>query len=278
MGVCSYITLYFPSTEFAIPYSHCFIISFPILPCGECEFCKKQQWASCLNYDYYGSRRDGGMQSELLIKEENLILLPDGVSFEAAAMVEPSAVCLHAVKKAGITPASSVLVYGAGTIGLLSAMWARALGAARVFVSDIDGRRLSFAASLGFPAYAGERVDTVIEASGASSALADGISHCEAFGKILLVGHSPRDTVLPHGTYVSILRKQLTLFGCWNSDRSDAANDWRDSIEAIEKGLIDPTALITHRIPLSSAPRAFEIAAGREELSNKVMVVMDDEE
>ena len=49
---------------------------FPILPCGECEFCKKEQWASCKHYDYYGSRRDGGMQSQLLMKENNLIFLP----------------------------------------------------------------------------------------------------------------------------------------------------------------------------------------------------------
>lgn len=251
---------------------------FPILPCEKCEFCQKQQWANCKNYDYYGSRRDGGMQSELLMKEENLIFLPEGVSFEAAAMIEPTAVCLHAIKKAAITPASSVLVYGAGTIGLLSAMWARALGAKAVFVSDIDERRLAFARELGFAPYAGEGVDVIVEASGAPAALSDGILHCDAFGKILLVGHSPRDTVIPHSAFVSILRKQLTLYGCWNSDRSDTADDWRESIDAIAKGRIDPTALITHKIPLSAAPRAFEIAAGREGLSNKVMVVMKDEE
>ena len=251
---------------------------FPILPCKKCEFCEKQQWANCKNYDYYGSRRDGGMQSELLIKEENLILLPDAVSFEAAAMVEPTAVCLHAVKKANIDESSSVLVYGAGTIGLLSAMWARALGAKAVFISDIDERRLAFARALGFSSYAGESVNVIVEASGASAALSDGILHCDAFGKVLLVGHSPRDTVIPHSAFVSILRKQLTLYGCWNSDRSDTADDWREAIEAIADGKIDPTALITHKIPLADAPRAFAIAAGREELSSKVMVVMNDEE
>lgn len=250
---------------------------FPILPCGECAFCKKQAWASCTHYDYYGSRRDGGMQSELLIKEENLVFLPDGVSYEAGAMVEPMAVCLHAVKKAKISDSSRVLVYGAGTIGLLCAMWARALGAASVCVKDIDEERLAFAARLGFAAYDGGAVDTVIEASGAPTVLNDAISLCEAEGCIVLVGHGKRDVTVEHTHFVQILRKQLTLFGSWNSDFSDAANDWKESIEAIADGRIDPVPLITHTLPLAEAPGAFGIAAERKEFCNKVMVVTDDE-
>ena len=251
---------------------------FPILPCGTCEFCAREQWANCKNYDYYGSRRDGGMQSELLVREENLIFLPDHVSYEAAAMVEPAAVCLHAVKKAQITPASRVLVYGAGTIGMLSAMWARALGAALVAVSDIDDARLRAAEELGFSRHTGGTYDLIIEASGAPEALLGAIENASAFGKILLVGHGKRDTLIPHTAFVQILRKQLSLFGSWNSDRASYADDWQDAIDAIAAGRIDPTRLITHRVPLSDAPRAFTLAAGRQERSNKVMVVNSDEE
>lgn len=251
---------------------------FPILPCGKCSFCKKQLFANCENYDYYGSRRDGGMQSALVVRETNLIFLPDHVSYEAAAMIEPTAVCLHAIKKANIDENATVLVYGAGTIGLLSAMWARAYGAKTVFVQDIDERRLAMARSLGFATYADEPVNTIIEASGAPAALNDAISRCEAFGKLLLVGHGKKDVTIAHTAFVQILRKQLTLFGCWNSDHSDTSDDWRDAISAIADGKIDPTVLITHRIPLARAPEAFRIAIDREELSNKVMVVMEDEE
>jgi L-iditol 2-dehydrogenase len=165
---------------------------FPILPCGKCNFCQKQQWASCINYDYYGSRRDGGMQSELLIKESNLVFLPDNVSYEAGAMVEPMAVCLHAIKKADICKDSSVLIYGAGTIGLLSAMWARTFGAKSVFIHDVDKSRLDFAEKLGFQTYSSESVDVVIEASGSDVALNDAIMTCEAFGKIILIGHGKK--------------------------------------------------------------------------------------
>ena len=136
---------------------------FPILPCGKCEFCQKEQWANCVHYDYYGSRRDGGLQSELLIKESNLIFIPDNVSFAAASMVEPTAVCLHAVKKALVNQ-KSVLVYGGGTIGLLCAMWAKALGAKKVSIYDPDQNRMNFAKSLDFCEYDSLSVDVILEA------------------------------------------------------------------------------------------------------------------
>ena len=247
---------------------------FPILPCGECEFCKKQQWASCKSYSYYGSRRDGGMQSELLIKEENLIELPEGVSLDAGSMIEPSAVCLHAVKKGNIKKGGSVLIYGAGTIGLLSGLWARALGAAEVFFSDPDQRRIAFAEKLGFKACGECEADTVIEASGAPAALIDAIERCKTEGTIVLVGHGKRDVTIPHDIFVRILRKQLTLTGSWNSDFTDSVNDWQDSIDAIAKGLIDPEALITHRVPLENADSAFKIIGEGKEFYNKITVVM----
>lgn len=250
---------------------------FPILPCGECEYCKGQQWANCLNYDYYGSRRDGGMQTDLLIKESNLILLPDNVSFEAGAMIEPMAVCLHAIRKTSISKDSSVLIYGAGTIGLLCAMWAKAFGARDVFIHDIDGKRMEMAKGLGFSAYSGSSVNAVIEASGSDIAINNAISACEAMGKIILVGHGTKDVCIKHNSFIQILRKQLTVFGSWNSDHFDLQDDWYESIKAIEKGIINPEKLITHKIPLQKAKEAFETCIDKNVFSNKVMVVMQNE-
>lgn len=247
---------------------------FPVLPCGECEFCKKQQWANCVHYDYYGSRRDGGMQSTLLVKESNLVFLPDAVSDEAGAMIEPTAVCLHAVKKAQITETSRVLIYGAGTIGLLAGMWAQALGACAVSISDPDERRCEMAKALGFSLYRGEAINTVIEASGAPSALNDAITACEAFGRIVLVGHGKQDVTVSHQNFALILRKQLTLLGSWNSDVTDTVNDWQESVRAIADSKLNPERLITHKIPLCEADRAFAIIGERKEFYNKIMVVM----
>ena len=246
---------------------------FPILPCGECEYCQKEQWANCVKYDYYGSRRDGGMQSELLIKESNLVYIPDNVSYLSASMIEPTAVCLHAVKKARITSEDNVLIYGAGTIGLLCGMWAKALGAKSVEISDINSERIEFAKSLGFSEYKNSKVDVVIEASGASVALNDAICNSKNFGRIVLVGHGKKDSIISHINYALILRKQLTLLGTWNSDFTKSVNDWEESIKAIANGIINPEKLITHKIPIENADLGFNIIEKNQEFYNKITVV-----
>ena len=248
--------------------------AFPILPCGECEFCKKEQWPNCKSYDYYGSRRDGGMQSSLLIKEDNLIFIPDEVSYEAGAMIEPTAVCLHAVKKALINEGDTVCIYGAGTIGLLCGMWAKIFGAKKVVFSDPDAHRMEFARTLGFYAYDGEEVDSVIEASGHPAAINKAIETVKAMGTIVLVGHGANDVVLEHNNFVKILRKQLSIFGSWNSDRRGDVDDWQESIDAIGKGSIEPQKIITHKIALENADKAFDIICERKEFYNKIVLVM----
>ena len=247
---------------------------FPILPCGECEFCKKEQWANCVHYDYYGSRRDGGMQDYLLIKDSNFVFLPDSVSYEAGSMAEPTAVCLHAIRKANIGKGMTVTVWGAGTIGLLSAMWAKAFGAEHVYLSDPDEQRMAFAKSLGFEATDGETPDVAIEASGAPAALNDAIGRVRAFGQIVIVGNSGGDVTLKKATYAQILRKQLTLCGSWNSDFRRDCNDWKDAVRAIADGVICPERLITHKFPLANADEAFRLIGERKTFYNKITVVM----
>ena len=247
---------------------------FPILPCRKCEFCAREEWANCVKYDYYGSRRDGGMQDYLLVDERNLIFLPDNVSYEAGSMIEPTAVCLHALKKANITGDSVVTVYGAGTIGLLCAMWAKAFGAKKVCLFDVDEERMHFAASLGFESSGEECPDVVIEASGASAALNAGIEKIKAFGRIVIVGNASRDMTINKANYSRILRKQLTVFGSWNSDFRKDANEWKESVEAIANGVIDPEKLITHKIDLKNGEFAFDMIKERNEFYNKITVVM----
>lgn len=249
---------------------------FPVLPCGECEFCKKDFYANCVHYDYYGSRRNGGTQEYIAIKEENLVKLPENVSFEAGAMLEPVSVCLHAVKKAKIRAGESVVVYGAGTIGLLCAAWAKRFGANAVYVVDIDEKKLEFAAKLGFNAYRGERVRAAFECSGAGACVNQAIEHVDAFGRIVLVGNVSADVTISSDNYAKILRKQLTICGSWNSDFSAGSDDWKDSVKAMVNGEIRPELLITHKFTFSEWPKAVDVMKSKT-FYNKIMMVPDNE-
>ncbi|MBO4940153.1 MAG: galactitol-1-phosphate 5-dehydrogenase [Clostridia bacterium] len=247
---------------------------FPILPCKTCEFCQKEQYANCVQYDYYGSRRDGGMQDWLCVKEENLIVLPDGVSYAAGAMVEPLAVCLHAVKKAKIQNGESVLIYGAGTIGMLCGMWARSFGASRVYFVDIDEKKIEMAESLGFERYSGQDVEAAIEASGAAVCLGGCLKNVRAFGRVVIVGNPSGDMRIEKADYTHILRKQLTVLGSWNSDYSTKSNDWEESLQAVADGAITPEKLITHTFKIAEGEKAFEVIKNRE-FYNKIMLVTE---
>ena len=245
---------------------------FPIKPCFNCDNCKEQNYANCVGYDYYGSRCDGGMQDYIVAKDFNLIELPDNISYHAGAMVEPTAVCLHAVKKIDLN-GKTLKVYGAGTIGLLCCMIAKVRGAKEIIVFDVDAKKMELAKSLGFKE-SGSQPDVIIDASGAMPAVESAIKEIKPFGEIIFLGNAHKDMNFSLDTYSQILRKQLTIKGSWNSDFKDTVNDWKDAIDMISKGEICPEKLITHVYKLQDADKAFDMIKDKKETFNKVMVEM----
>lgn len=247
---------------------------FPIKPCFKCDSCKSQNYANCVSYDYYGSRCDGGMQDYVICKDFNLIILPDDMSYRSGAMIEPCAVCLHAIKKATLTQDSILKIYGAGTIGILCGMIAKARGVKEVYFFDVDTLKLAFAEKLGFKTSCNVSPDVVIDASGAMPAVASAIKEVKPFGEIIFLGNAHKDMNFTLETYSAILRKQLTIKGSWNSDFKDIENDWKDCIELIKSGLINPEVLITHAFKLEEADKAFDLIRDKKQTFNKIMVEM----
>jgi len=109
----------------------------PLLPCWRCEWCARGQYSLCDDYSYLGSRTNGGYAEYVSVPPENLVSLPPGVDYEAGACLEPAAVVLHALAKAGIMPGDDVAVVGLGSLGLLAVQLARILGAGRVLAVDL---------------------------------------------------------------------------------------------------------------------------------------------
>jgi L-iditol 2-dehydrogenase len=262
---------------------------YPLIPCGNCEACRAEAYQQCGDYDYYGSRRDGAFAEYLAVKKWNLVAVPDGVSYEEAAMCEPCAVAIHALKRAGLEAGDTLAIFGAGAIGILAAQVASGLGASRIIFCDIDQKKLDFVAGMGFvhtvntantdvkahvddlTAEAG--VDIALDAAGVSAAVENTLRVTRREGKVVLLGNPAGDMTLTQKYYWEILRKQLTLKGTWNSSFSAADNDWRLAIQYMENGIFKLKELITDRFPFSACAEAFAAAADRDRFSVKVMFV-----
>ncbi len=249
------------------------MVVFPLLPCFKCEMCKKGMYAQCSSYDYYGSRRDGAFAEYIAVKKFNLLEIPENVSFEEGAMCEPVSVALHAVKKAGIKRGDTVLISGAGPIGLIAGQWARMFGAEKVLMFDIDSEKIEFCKKNGFYEYKeNDEFHIAIEGTGAGNALARIIEGISASGKIVLMGNPAREVSLSPKNYQQILRKELRLEGTWNSSYSDVQNDWKESLAAMADGKLNLKPLITHRVSLSECGAMLEKMRDKKEFYCKVMI------
>lgn len=262
---------------------------FPLIPCGQCSYCQAGYYELCDHYDYYGSRRDGGYAEYLNVKESNIITIPDTLSYEEAAMCEPAAVALHALKRGGFKAMDTIAIWGIGPIGLLLGKWANALGAKNVILiarNDIKARaakRFGFSHAINyqkinpiqyiFDLTKGKGADICIEGTGNSDALKGCLRACKKMGNVVCMGNPTGAMTLSQNDYWGILRKQLHLIGTWNSSFIDIRNDWLDTLQAMGSKKIDAKPLITHKFHLEDYKRAFEIMKNKDIYSCKVMFI-----
>jgi len=255
------------------------VVIFPLLPCFECESCKSGSYATCENYDYYGSRRDGGMTEYIAIKRWNVILMPEDLSYDEGAMCEPVSVARHAVLKLNIEKGDKVFITGAGPIGLVAGMWAKMFGAKDIYYIDIDERKLDFAKKLGFYEYKeGITIDCALEGTGYDNGVHKCLEAVKPHGRLVFMGNPAGGINLTQNTYWHILRKELKISGTWNSSYNDRDNDWKESLRAMAEGKIDVEPLITHKYPLSECNTAFEMMKNKKEFYNKAILNMNSEE
>lgn len=251
---------------------------FPLLPCFECENCKKENYATCENYDYYGSRRDGGMSEYIWVKRWNVVVTDENLSYDEAAMCEPVSVARHAVMKLDLQKGNTLFVSGAGPIGLIVGLWAKSLGAKDVFYIDIDERKIEFAKKLGFSEYKdGILTDCALEGTGHENGVEKCLQAVKSQGKCVFMGNPSKDIHLKKDVYWQILRKELKVFGTWNSSYSEKENDWKESVKAMAEKKIDVKPLITHKFSLSECNEAFETIKAKKEFCLKVMLNMNEE-
>lgn len=262
---------------------------FPLLPCKSCKACDMQEWAQCSGYSYFGSRCDGGFAQYLVVPTWNLVLFDDSIDYKTAALCEPSAVSIHAVNIGKIQSSDTVAVIGTGTIGLLIALFAKKQ-AKTVVVCGRNDVKLEFAKSLGLETVkigdgniADEiqkvtgsiGADVTFEVVGSNAAIQTCIEATAALGRVVLVGNPKSDLQLPQNVYWSILRKQITVAGSWNSNYNDKINDWKTNLELFKDVDVPFGKMVTHTYAMNEADKAFAMLTDKNEFSIKAMFCMD---
>lgn len=265
---------------------------FPLIPCRECGPCQNKQYEMCRNYNYLGSRRDGGFAEYVAVPQECLIALPEGVSYESAAMLEPMAVAVHAMRRIDVKKDECAVVCGLGTIGLFLAMFLKGAGVEKILVIGNKDFQKERVLMLGIPEECycdsrcqnvadwvadrtgGKGADVFFECVGKSETYAQAIDLAAPAGKVMLVGNPHADMFLEKPVYWKILRNQLTVKGTWNSSfTGEADDDWHYVLDALVRGEIVPEQMISHRFPLEELEKGFHIMRDKSEDYIKIMGV-----
>lgn len=264
---------------------------FPLLPCGHCKACGLEEYAQCSGYSYFGSRCDGAYAEYLVAPVWNLVPFDDSLSYETAALCEPAAVSLHAVDIGQIKEGQNVMIIGTGTIGFLIGAFAKkATKTGKVIICGRSQNKLEYAKKLGFETVnpkdepipdairritGSDGADVSFEAVGTNEAIENAVRATGALGRIVLVGNPASDLAMPKDVYWSILRKQITVAGSWNSSYNSRVNDWAKALEIFESGELNVRELITHTFPISEQEKAFAALKDPNEFTVKVMFTFD---
>ena len=243
----------------------------PQRPCRNCEQCKAGRYNLCPNIEFYATPPiDGAFAEYVKIQSEFAFDIPDNVSFEAAALIEPLSVCVWAAQKAEIKAGSRVLIAGAGPIGVIMAQVASAFGASEVIITDIAEDRRNFALKYGATKALDPRVDQIeglgvnafVDASGVAQAVYQGIKAVGPAGRVLLVGLGQEDMNLPVS---HIQNNEIWVTGVFRY-----ANTWPTGIELVASGKVNLDVLVTHKFGLDEVESALN--AGKQPGSMKIIV------
>lgn len=253
----------------------------PGIPCRRCEYCKSGRYNLCPDVVFMATPPvDGAFCEYYACPADFAFILPDNVSLEAAAMIEPLACGLHAVHRAKLQPGESVAIFGAGPIGLMALQAARAYNASTRIIIDPDDNRLQLAAKIGATAtinpndsasastladLAKTGIDVVIEASGAPGTSQRVTDIARRGGRVVFIG-LPGQEHVPFSV-LQLVDKELDVLGVFRY-----ANVYPQAIQLLQTGQVDVTSMITHHRSLEQTGEAMEIAHRRTEGAIKVII------
>jgi L-iditol 2-dehydrogenase len=254
----------------------------PGVTCGRCRYCKAGRYNLCPNVVFYATPPvHGAMAEYAVIRADFAHPIPDDVSYEQAALVEPISVGIHAARLTHVQPGTTVLVLGAGPIGLLALVAARHAGAEQVIVSDIYPTRLETARRLGATAAVdvrtedlagiverltgGDGADALLDTTGNRAVLESAPNLMRPGGAIAVIGLPENDAV----TYRmnTVVDKELAIRGVFRY-----ANTYSTGVRLVASGEYPVESVITHRLDLAATGEAFQIVMQEKDRAIKVIV------
>ncbi len=246
------------------------VCAMPFIGCGKCRACANGHFFECQTKKTAGIDAPGGFAQYVATGSRETIKLPDALELETAALIEPLAVGLHAVRIGDVKAGDRVMVMGAGPIGLTAALWSRFLGARDVVVTELAATRAALAKKMGathiiqpdlsqgaehlleqFIAAAGGPPDVIIECVGAPGLLQQCIEMAPQRGKIVPVGVCEQpDSIMPFFGLVKELNIQFAI--------AYTRDDFDTCVAMLAEGRIDVAPMITDVVDLEALPDAFE--------------------
>lgn len=254
------------------------------IACGQCKWCKEGKYNLCPSIRFLSAPREQGAMRRYVAHPADLCFkLPDQVSLRSGALIEPFVVGLHAVETAGVTPDKTVVIFGAGCIGLVVLLAARLYNASRVITVDIIDKKLETAKRLGADEVINSRsqdvVERVMELTGGMGAdivfEASGTSACTAMapkltmrgGVITLIGCTHGETPFE---FYQIIEKEISIKPIFRY-----RNNYPTAVKALAEGKVNLEQLVTKEFPLEQAKEAFDAALHDNQNNIKVMVKME---
>lgn len=254
--------------------------------CANCVFCRKGLYNHCVERGISWEGGHGGFAEYTTAHASSVFRLPDDMSFEDGALVEPLAVGVRAVAQSGASHADRVGVIGGGTIGLMCLAAAKAVGVRETLITVKYPQQAAAARDFGADHVVnvaerdvkeqvaeitdGFGLDAVVETIGSASAFDEALAIVRPRGAVVLVGgyHQPLEVNL-----APIMGKEPMVTGSNCYAYSDMVTDFDAAIDLIASGRVDARRIVTHRYPLSEIAEAFRISADKESGVVKAHVV-----
>jgi threonine dehydrogenase-like Zn-dependent dehydrogenase len=241
------------------------VVIAPRLTCGQCSYCRRGLDNQCNNYKTIGTTIDGAFAPYLCVPQKALFKIKDETPRDDAILFEPLSCVVGSTARAPIQAGDNVMIIGAGPMGLLFAQLYRTLGAGKIIVADISPYRLNFAQEIGVDEVlnpnednlvqavqdlTGLGADVVVDAVGNQMGLA--IKLARRAGQVVLFGLRPHDNLAIN--QYTITRYDLTIHGTFVG-----LNPFAQTIQLLESKRLQPSQLITHRVPLAALAKGVDL-------------------